>query len=50
MLERHGNAYTLGIPASMRLHATWNVGWLKPYVQHESSSVGDPPKTTKKQG
>ncbi|KAG2844019.1 hypothetical protein PC119_g4575 [Phytophthora cactorum] len=29
-LERHGNAYTLDIPSSMRLHPTFYVGRLKP--------------------
>ncbi|KAG2796764.1 hypothetical protein PC111_g21581 [Phytophthora cactorum] len=30
VLERHGNAYTLDIPSSMRLHPTFYVGRLKP--------------------
>ncbi|KAG2854093.1 hypothetical protein PC116_g34153 [Phytophthora cactorum] len=32
VLERHGNAYTLDIPSSMRLHPTFYVGRLKPYT------------------
>ncbi|KAG3045913.1 hypothetical protein PI125_g27039 [Phytophthora idaei] len=32
VLERHGNAYTLDIPSSMRLHPTLYVGRLKPYT------------------
>ncbi|ETO64221.1 hypothetical protein F444_18204 [Phytophthora nicotianae P1976] len=47
VLERHGNAYTLDIPSSMRLHPTFYVGRLKPYRQHESPSVDDSTKTTK---
>ncbi|KAG3029435.1 hypothetical protein PC121_g24539 [Phytophthora cactorum] len=30
VLEQHGNAYTLDIPSSMRLHPTFYVGRLKP--------------------
>ncbi|GMF63354.1 unnamed protein product [Phytophthora fragariaefolia] len=41
VLAKHGNAYTLDIPASMRLHPTLYVGRLKPYAQHESPSIGD---------
>ncbi|GMG17900.1 unnamed protein product [Phytophthora fragariaefolia] len=41
MLANHGNAYTLDIPSSMRLHPTFYVGRLKPYSQHESSTLGD---------
>ncbi|GMF63099.1 unnamed protein product [Phytophthora fragariaefolia] len=36
VLAKHGNAYTLDIPSSMRLHPTFYVGRLKPYAQHES--------------
>ncbi|KAG2781533.1 hypothetical protein PC116_g20740 [Phytophthora cactorum] len=32
VLERRGNAYTLDIPSSMRLHPTFYVGRLKPYT------------------
>ncbi|GMF60256.1 unnamed protein product [Phytophthora fragariaefolia] len=41
VLAKHGNAYTLDIPSSMRLHPTFYVGRLKPYAQHESPSLGD---------
>ncbi|GMF82182.1 unnamed protein product [Phytophthora fragariaefolia] len=41
MLAKHGNAYMLDIPSSMRLHPTFYVGRLKPYAQHESPSLGD---------
>ncbi|GMF46262.1 unnamed protein product [Phytophthora fragariaefolia] len=41
VLAKHGNAYTLAIPSSMRLHPTFYVGRLKPYAQHESPSLGD---------
>ncbi|GMF63136.1 unnamed protein product [Phytophthora fragariaefolia] len=41
VLAKHGNAYTLDIPLSMRLHPTFYVGRLKPYAQHESPSPGD---------
>jgi hypothetical protein len=44
VLERHGNAYRLDIPSSMRLHPTFYVGRLKPYVQHESSRDDDSPE------
>ncbi|GMF38014.1 unnamed protein product [Phytophthora fragariaefolia] len=40
VLAKHGNAYTLDIPSSMRLHPTFYVGRLKPYAQHESPSLG----------
>ncbi|KAG2790122.1 hypothetical protein Pcac1_g1428 [Phytophthora cactorum] len=33
VLERHGNAYTLDMPSSMRLHPTIYVGRLKPYTK-----------------
>ncbi|KAG2768880.1 hypothetical protein Pcac1_g19965 [Phytophthora cactorum] len=33
VLERNGNAYTLDIPSSMRLHSIFYVGRLKPYTQ-----------------
>ncbi|OWZ11047.1 Pol Polyprotein [Phytophthora megakarya] len=45
--ERHGSAYTLELPSDMRLHPTFYVGRLKPYVQHESSSRDDSPTTTR---
>ncbi|KAG3230834.1 hypothetical protein PI124_g24069 [Phytophthora idaei] len=32
VLERHGNAYALGMQSSMRLHPTFYVGRLKPYT------------------
>ncbi|KAE9266140.1 hypothetical protein PF008_g31680, partial [Phytophthora fragariae] len=41
VLAKHGNAYTLDIPSSMRLHPTFYVGRLKPYSQHESPTPGD---------
>ncbi|GMG15669.1 unnamed protein product [Phytophthora fragariaefolia] len=41
VLAKHGNAYTLDIPSSMRLHPTFYVGRLKPYAQHEPPSLGD---------
>ncbi|POM67387.1 Hypothetical protein PHPALM_16629, partial [Phytophthora palmivora] len=41
VLERHGNAYTLDLPSNMRLHPTFYVGRLKPYLQPESPSSGD---------
>ncbi|KAG2787080.1 hypothetical protein PC116_g3873 [Phytophthora cactorum] len=47
-LERHGNAYTLDIPSSMRLHPTFYVGRLKPYAQHESPSLDGSQRTTKR--
>ncbi|POM60216.1 reverse transcriptase [Phytophthora palmivora] len=40
-LERHDNAYTLDLPSNMRLHSTFYVGRLKPYLQPESPSSGD---------
>ncbi|OWZ14095.1 reverse transcriptase [Phytophthora megakarya] len=45
--KRHGNAYTLELPSDMRLHPTFYVGRLKPYVQPESSSRDDSPTTTR---
>ncbi|OWY98037.1 reverse transcriptase [Phytophthora megakarya] len=44
--ERHGSAYTLELPSDMRLHPTFYVGRLKPYVQPESSSRDDSLTTT----
>ncbi|GMF60329.1 unnamed protein product [Phytophthora fragariaefolia] len=41
VLVKQGNAYTLDVPSSMRLHPTFYVGRLKPYAQHESPSLGD---------
>ncbi|GMF48734.1 unnamed protein product [Phytophthora fragariaefolia] len=41
VLAKHGNAYTLDIPSSMRLHPTFYVGRLKPYAQHGSPTLGD---------
>ncbi|GMF45785.1 unnamed protein product [Phytophthora fragariaefolia] len=41
VLAKHGNAYTLDIPSSMRLHPTFYVGRLNPYAQHDSPSLGD---------
>ncbi|GMF59164.1 unnamed protein product [Phytophthora fragariaefolia] len=41
VLVKHGNAYTLDIPSSMRLQPPFYVGRLKPYAQHESPSLGD---------
>ncbi|KAG3066538.1 hypothetical protein PC122_g17755 [Phytophthora cactorum] len=46
MLERHGNAYTLDMPSSMRLHPTFYVGRLKPYTQHEPSNLDGSQRTT----
>ncbi|GMF53933.1 unnamed protein product [Phytophthora fragariaefolia] len=34
VLAKHGNAYTLDIPSSMRLHPTFYVGRLQQYAQH----------------
>ncbi|GMF42287.1 unnamed protein product [Phytophthora fragariaefolia] len=34
VLAKHGNAYTLDIMSSMRLHTKFYVGRLKPYAQH----------------
>ncbi|KAG2770376.1 hypothetical protein Pcac1_g18604 [Phytophthora cactorum] len=48
MLERHGNAHTLDIPSSMRLHSTFYVRRLKPYRQHEPSSIDGSKRTTKR--
>ncbi|KAG3054796.1 hypothetical protein PI125_g25808 [Phytophthora idaei] len=48
VLERHGNAYTLDIPPSMRLHPTFSVGRLKPYTQHEPPNLDGSQKTTKR--
>ncbi|KAG3231699.1 hypothetical protein PI124_g23207 [Phytophthora idaei] len=48
VLERHGNAYTLDIPSSMRLHPTFYVGRLKPYTQHEPSNLDGSQRTTKR--
>ncbi|KAG3115678.1 hypothetical protein PI125_g5344 [Phytophthora idaei] len=48
VLERHGNAYTLDIPSSMRLHPTFYVGRLKPYTQHEPPNLDGSQKTTKR--
>ncbi|OWY96205.1 hypothetical protein PHMEG_00033585, partial [Phytophthora megakarya] len=45
--ERHGNAYTLELPSDTRIHPTFYVGRLKPYVQPESSSRDDSPTTTR---
>ncbi|GMF32444.1 unnamed protein product [Phytophthora lilii] len=45
---RHGNAYTLDIPSGMRLHPTFYVGRLKPYVQHESPKAGDSQPRTRR--
>ncbi|OWY94500.1 Pol Polyprotein [Phytophthora megakarya] len=45
--ERHGSAYKLEHPSDMRLHPTFYVGRLKPYVQPESSSRDDSSKTTR---
>ncbi|GMF42230.1 unnamed protein product [Phytophthora fragariaefolia] len=41
VLAKHGNAYTLDIPSSLRLHPTFYVGRLKSYAQHESPTLGD---------
>ncbi|KAG3179160.1 hypothetical protein PC128_g16055 [Phytophthora cactorum] len=46
--ERHGKAYTLDIPSSMRLHPTFYVGWLKPYTQHEPPNLDGSQKTMKR--
>ncbi|KAG3060917.1 hypothetical protein PI125_g24814 [Phytophthora idaei] len=48
VLGRHGNAYTLDIPSSMRLHPTFYVGRLKPYTQHEPPNLDGSQKTTKR--
>ncbi|KAG3049046.1 hypothetical protein PI125_g26643 [Phytophthora idaei] len=48
VLERHGNAYTLDIPSSMRLHLTFYVGRLKPYTQHEPPNLDGSQRTTKR--
>ncbi|KAG2780442.1 hypothetical protein Pcac1_g9398 [Phytophthora cactorum] len=48
VLEQHGNAYTLGVPSSMRLHPTFYVGQLKPYTQHEPPNLDGSQKTTKR--
>ncbi|KAG3030971.1 hypothetical protein PC119_g6138 [Phytophthora cactorum] len=48
VLERHGNAYTLDIPSSMRLHPTFYIGRLTPYTQHEPPNLGGSQKTTKR--
>ncbi|KAG3167870.1 hypothetical protein PI126_g3611 [Phytophthora idaei] len=48
LLERHGNAYTLDIPSSMRIHPTFYVGRLKPYTQHEPSNLDGSQRTTKR--
>ncbi|KAG3155659.1 hypothetical protein PI126_g9085 [Phytophthora idaei] len=48
VLERHGNAYALDIPSSMRLHPTFYVGRLKPYTQHEPSNLDGSQRTTKR--
>ncbi|KAG3106760.1 hypothetical protein PI125_g13123 [Phytophthora idaei] len=48
VLERHGNAYSLDIPSSMRLHPTFYVGRLKPYTQHEPSNLDGSQRTTKR--
>ncbi|KAG2779981.1 hypothetical protein Pcac1_g9784 [Phytophthora cactorum] len=48
VLERHGNAYTLDIPSSMRFHPTFYVGRLKPYTQHEPSNLDGSQRTTKR--
>ncbi|KAE9012841.1 hypothetical protein PF011_g8735 [Phytophthora fragariae] len=41
VLAKNGNAHTLDIPSRMRLHATFYVGRLKPYSQHESPTPSD---------
>ncbi|KAG3000865.1 hypothetical protein PC120_g20626 [Phytophthora cactorum] len=46
--ERHGNAYTLNIPSSMRIHPIFYVGRLKPYTQHEPSNLDGSQRTTKR--
>ncbi|POM66770.1 Hypothetical protein PHPALM_17306 [Phytophthora palmivora] len=44
--ERHSNsAYALDLPLIMRLHPTFYVGHLKPYLQSESPSSDDPSMT-----
>ncbi|KAG2765722.1 hypothetical protein Pcac1_g22731 [Phytophthora cactorum] len=48
VLERHGNAYTLDIPSSMRLHPTFYVGRLKPYTQHKPPNLDGSQRTTKR--
>ncbi|KAG3031751.1 hypothetical protein PC121_g24440 [Phytophthora cactorum] len=48
VLERHGNAYTLDIPSSVRLHPTLYVGRLKPCTQHEPPNLDGSQKTTKR--
>ncbi|KAG3120429.1 hypothetical protein PI125_g1086 [Phytophthora idaei] len=48
VLERHGNAYTLDIPSSMRFHPTFYVGRLKPYTQHEPPNLDGSQKTPKR--
>ncbi|KAG3059765.1 hypothetical protein PI124_g23254 [Phytophthora idaei] len=48
VLERHGNAYTLDILSSMRLHPTFYVGRLKPYTQHEPPNLDGSQRTTKR--
>ncbi|KAG3113717.1 hypothetical protein PI124_g7324 [Phytophthora idaei] len=48
VLEQHGNAHTLDIPSSMRLHPTFYVGRLKPYTQHEPPNLDGSQKTTKR--
>ncbi|KAG2766840.1 hypothetical protein Pcac1_g21695 [Phytophthora cactorum] len=48
VLEQHGNAYTLDIPSSMRLHPTFYVGRLKPYTQHEPPNLDGSQKTAKR--
>ncbi|KAG3151962.1 hypothetical protein C6341_g16371 [Phytophthora cactorum] len=48
VLERGGNAYTMDIPSSMRLHPTFYVVRLKPYTQHEPPNLDGSQKTTKR--
>ncbi|KAG2872992.1 hypothetical protein PC114_g26079 [Phytophthora cactorum] len=48
VLERHGNAYTLDIPSSMRLHPTFYVGRLKLYTHHEPPNLDGSQRTTKR--
>ncbi|KAG4224504.1 hypothetical protein PC116_g27040 [Phytophthora cactorum] len=48
VLERHGNAYTLDIPSSMRFHPTFYVGRLKPYTQHEPPNLDGSQRKTKR--
>ncbi|OWZ04058.1 LOW QUALITY PROTEIN: Pol Polyprotein [Phytophthora megakarya] len=45
--ERHGSAYTLELPSDMRLHPTFYVGRMKPYVQPKLSSRDDSPTTSR---